>query len=85
MLSDAIEAAGYTYFVDAFGPSADFNGWPMIQKFWNGSASFSWESVSGLSRAYYNLGLILNTFVFLDTFDASQNVLHVSEKIVFET
>ena len=48
----------------------------MIQKNWN--STFEWEVASGLARAYLNLGLILSTYVFLDTFDASQNVLHVS-------
>ena len=67
---------GFSYFVDKFGPTAAYGGWPMIQKNWN--STFEWEVASGLARAYLNLGVILTTFVFLDTFNASQNVIHVS-------
>ena len=75
----AIEAEGYNFYKDMVGPQ-NLGGWPMIQKEYN-SSGFSWEVASGLSRSYLNLGLILTTFVFLDTFDASQNVIHVSQTL----
>jgi hypothetical protein len=76
-ISASIEAAGYTIFKNITSSANGLGGWPMIQKNW-ASDKFTWETSAGLSRAFLNQALIFNTYVFLDTFDASTNVIHVS-------
>lgn len=73
-----IEAAGYTIFKNITSSVNGLGGWPMIQKNW-ASEKFTWETSAGLSRAFLNQALIFNTYVFLDTFDASTNVIHVDQ------
>ena len=76
-IAEAIEAAGYTVFKNITSSANPLGGWPMIQKSW-ASEKFTWETAAGLSRAFLNQALIFNTFVFLDNFDASTNVISVS-------
>jgi hypothetical protein len=54
----------------------------MIQKNWD-QTKFKWEATAGLAKAYLNEALIFNTYVFLDTFDASTNVIHVRKMLKF--
>lgn len=49
----------------------------MILNFWDDTL-FSWESVAGQNLRYQISDNIISVFPYLDSFDTSRNVLHVS-------
>lgn len=75
---DAINKVGYTWFVEQLNSASTYGGWPMILNSWD-QAKFSMELGMGLARRYYNEALIATTFVYLDDFDVSKNVIYMDQ------
>ena len=58
------------------GPNNALGGWPMVQQTWDQN-KFSVMKAAGAARRYLNEAFLLSSFVYLDDYDVSKNVIYV--------
>ena len=73
-----LESVGLGPLIDVFGPAGEFGGWPMVQDSWSGEM-FNEANVTGRARRYLDVSLMLTSFVYMDDFDTSHNVISVTD------
>jgi len=79
MDTDTIEAAGLDAATAQLGPMGAQGGWPMIQDNWLGEAIFYPAVAVGGTRRSLNLNLLLSSWVYLDDFDTSHNIIYLDQ------
>lgn len=76
-----VNGVGYDPFLEIAGNEHPLGGWPMVQQNWD-SSKFSVMKAIGSARKLLNEAFLITSFVYLDDFDVSKNVIYVSRSLL---
>jgi len=77
---DLLEQLGLS---QALGPlglddSSPYGGWPMVLDSWD-AEKFDFPTLLGFARRYFNLNILVSSWVYLDDFNTEQNVIYIDQ------